>query len=69
MGRVGGLLHSAYVANDMDEMRKGLGVEQISYLGYSYGSELGVWYATLFPESVRARWLTPPTIQLTKPPP
>ena len=54
MGRVGGLLHSAYVANDMDEIRKGLGVEQISYLGYSYGSALGVWYATLFPESVRA---------------
>ena len=45
MGRVGGLLHSAYVANDMDEIRKGLGVEQISYLGYSYGSALGVWYA------------------------
>ena len=54
MGRVGGLLHSAYVANDMDEIRKGLGVEQISYLGYSYGSALGGWYATLFPESVRA---------------
>ncbi len=54
MGRAGGLLHSAYVANDMDEIRKGLGVEQISYLGYSYGSALGVWYATLFPESVRA---------------
>ena len=54
MGRVGGLLHSAYVANDMDEIRKGLGVEQISYLGYSYGSALGVWYATLFPQSVRA---------------
>ena len=54
MGPVGGLLHSAYVARDMDEIRKGLGVEQISYLGYSYGSALGVWYATLFPESVRA---------------
>ena len=31
-----------------------LGAEQVSYLGYSYGSTLGVWYATLFPESVRA---------------
>ena len=38
----------------MDEIRKALGVEQISYLGYSYGSAVGVWYATLFPESVRA---------------
>ena len=54
MGPVGGLVHSEYVANDMDEIRKALGAEQISYLGFSYGSELGVWYATLFPESVRA---------------
>ena len=54
MGLVGGLLHSEYVARDMDEIRKALGAEQISYLGFSYGSALGVWYATLFPESVRA---------------
>ncbi|MCY3894948.1 MAG: alpha/beta fold hydrolase [Chloroflexi bacterium] len=54
MGTVGGLLHTAYVARDMDEIRKALGVRQISYLGYSYGSALGVWYATLFPDSVRA---------------
>ena len=54
MGPVGGLLHSEYVARDMEEVRKALGAEQISYLGFSYGSELGVWYATLFPESVRA---------------
>ena len=54
MGSVGALLHSEYVARDMDEIRKTLGAEQISYLGFSYGSELGVWYATLFPESVRA---------------
>ena len=54
MGPIAGLLHSEYVARDMDEIRKALGVEQISYLGFSYGSTLGVWYATLFPESVRA---------------
>ena len=54
MGHIGGLLHSQYVANDMDEIRKDLGTDQISYLGFSYGSALGVWYATLFPESVRA---------------
>ena len=54
MGPIGGLLHSEYVARDMDEIRKALGVEQISYLGFSYGSALGVWYATLFPQSVRA---------------
>ena len=54
MGPVGGLLHSEYVARDMDEIRKALGVDQISYLGFSYGSALGAWYATLFPQSVRA---------------
>ena len=54
MGPVGALLHSEYVARDMDEIRKALGAEQISYLGFSYGSTLGVWYATLFSESVRA---------------
>ncbi len=54
MGPVGGRMHSEYVARDMDEIRKALGADQISYLGFSYGSALGVWYATLFPESVRA---------------
>ena len=54
MGAIGALLHSEYVARDMDEIRKALGAEQISYLGFSYGATLGVWYATLFPRSVRA---------------
>ena len=54
MGPIGGLLHTQYVANDMNEIRKALGADQISFLGYSYGSTLGTWYATLFPESVRA---------------
>ena len=54
MGPTGALLGSEYVARDMDEIRKALGAEQISYLGFSYGSALGVWYATLFPDSVRA---------------
>ena len=54
MGPIGSLLHSRYVANDMNEIRRALGVDQVSYLGFSYGSTLGVWYATLFPGSVRA---------------
>lgn len=54
MGPIAGLLHSEYVARDMDEIRKALGAKQISYLGFSYGSVLGVWYATLFPQAVRA---------------
>jgi pimeloyl-ACP methyl ester carboxylesterase len=54
MGPVGGLLHSEYVARDMDEIRQALGAEQISYYGSGYGAALGGWYATLFPQSVRA---------------
>ena len=54
MGAVAGLLHTEFVARDMDEIRKALGAEQVSYFGASYGSTLGVWYATLFPASVRA---------------
>jgi pimeloyl-ACP methyl ester carboxylesterase len=54
MGPVGGRLHTGYVARDMDEIRQALGAEQISYYGAGYGSGLGSWYASLFPESVRA---------------
>ncbi len=41
-------------ARDMEELRKALGENTISYFGFSYGSELGATYATLFPHSVRA---------------
>lgn len=38
---------------DMDSIRKALGVEQINFYGFSYGSYLGQVYGTLFPERVR----------------
>lgn len=41
-------------ARDMDSIRQALGEEKISYFGFSYGSELGAVWATLFPETVRA---------------
>lgn len=41
-------------ARDMDLLRAGLGDEQLSYLGFSYGTALGAAYAELFPERVRA---------------
>jgi pimeloyl-ACP methyl ester carboxylesterase len=41
-------------ARDMDSIRQALGEDTISYFGFSYGSELGAVWATLFPDTVRA---------------
>jgi len=41
-------------ARDMDMIRQALGEEKITYFGFSYGSELGATWATLFPDTVRA---------------
>ena len=45
---------TANTARDMDSIRAGLGDEQMSFLGISYGTYLGGVYATLFPDRVRA---------------
>ena len=55
--RSGGVL--AYVsteatARDMEQMRLALEEDTISYFGFSYGSEIGVTWASLFPDTVRA---------------
>jgi pimeloyl-ACP methyl ester carboxylesterase len=41
-------------ARDMNSIRRALGEDTISYFGFSYGSELGATWATLFPDTVRA---------------
>jgi len=41
-------------ARDLDAVRDALGDEQLSYVGFSYGTRLGATYAALFPEQVRA---------------
>ena len=41
-------------ARDMDSIRKALNEDEISYFGFSYGSELGATWVTLFPDTVRA---------------
>ncbi len=41
-------------ARDMDRVRAAIGAEKLSYLGFSYGTYLGVVYADLFPTRVRA---------------
>ncbi len=41
-------------ARDMDVLRAALGDAKLTYLGKSYGTYLGAWYAQLFPDRVRA---------------
>jgi len=41
-------------ARDMDSIRQALGEAKVSYFGFSYGSELGATWVTLFPTTVRA---------------
>jgi pimeloyl-ACP methyl ester carboxylesterase len=45
---------STNVVRDMDIMREVLGDEKLTYLGYSYGTQLGAMYAAAYPEKVRA---------------
>jgi pimeloyl-ACP methyl ester carboxylesterase len=49
-----GTFNTLDTARDMDRLRASLGDEQLTYLGYSYGTTLGSTYAELFPERVRA---------------
>ena len=45
-------IHTDATARDMDLMREVLGDAKLNYIGYSYGTWLGAWYASLFPERV-----------------
>lgn len=41
-------------AHDLDALRAAVGDDQLTYLGFSYGSLLGAVYAQLYPERIRA---------------
>ena len=45
---------TASAVSDMDVVRAALGENQINYLGFSYGTELGAAYAERYPDRVRA---------------
>ncbi|MBD8868585.1 alpha/beta hydrolase [Nocardioides donggukensis] len=47
-------MSTANVARDLDAMRSAVGDRRLTYFAGSYGSQLGVTYATLFPDRVRA---------------
>ncbi|WP_051660458.1 alpha/beta hydrolase [Mycolicibacterium aromaticivorans] len=42
------------VARDLDRLRAALGDDKLTYLGYSYGTEIGSAYAEAYPDKVRA---------------
>ncbi len=45
---------TASAAKDMDVVRAALGENQINYLGFSYGTEIGAAYAAAYPDRIRA---------------
>lgn len=45
-------IHTDATARDMDLLRELTGDERLNYIGFSYGTWLGAWYASLFPERV-----------------
>lgn len=47
-------LSTVDAARDIDQLRRALGEERITYFGFSYGTLLGATYADLFPTHVRA---------------
>ncbi|MEU4222575.1 alpha/beta hydrolase, partial [Actinoplanes sp. NPDC026623] len=49
-----GSMSTAEVARDMDVMRRAVGDRKLNYLGFSYGTALGQYYANLFPDRFRA---------------
>lgn len=47
-------MSTAQVARDMDVLRRAVGDERLTFLGFSYGTHLGQVYANLFPDRIRA---------------
>ncbi len=49
-----GFIGTSSVARDLEQLRKALGDEKLTFLGMSYGTLLGATYADLFPTHLRA---------------
>jgi pimeloyl-ACP methyl ester carboxylesterase len=54
------LMNSYTLAKDIDALRDLLDEAQINFMGYSYGARVGLIYADLFPERLRALILDSP---------
>jgi len=53
-GNIRDHMSTADVAHDLDVLRQAVGDARLTYAGVSYGTYLGVTYANLFPDKVRA---------------
>ena len=49
-----GDMSTAEVARDMDVLRRAVGDPALTFLGFTYGTALGQFYANMFPDRVRA---------------
>ena len=49
-----GAMSTAEVARDMDVMRRAVGDGKLTFLGFSYGTAIGQYYAAMFPDRFRA---------------
>ena len=52
--RLVGAMSTAEVARDLDVLRRAVGDDRLTFLGFSYGTYLGQVYANMFPDRVRA---------------
>ncbi|BCJ46257.1 peptidase [Actinoplanes ianthinogenes] len=49
-----GSMSTAEVARDMDVLRRAVGDKKLNYLGFSYGTAIGQYYANMFPDRFRS---------------
>ena len=52
--RIAGAMSTAEVVRDMEVMRRAVGDQKLTYLGFSYGTAIGQYYANMFPDRFRA---------------
>lgn len=50
-------LTTANVARDLDQVRRALGLSQVSYFGVSWGTLMGAVYRSMFPQTIARMWL------------
>jgi pimeloyl-ACP methyl ester carboxylesterase len=60
MGAYAGQVGTRNVARDVEAIRVALGEPELDYLGYSYGTIVGITYAQMFPSTIHAMVLDGP---------